>query len=156
MNEINLGTIQRFYTAFQQLDAAGMNSCYAADIMYSDPVYGLLRGEEVHALWEMTCRDVKDFSLRFSNITSDDDEYYTCDWQMTYLYPPTGRRVVSNGKAYMQLNNGVIAGHSDGYKYYRWCRQAYGLTGLVFGWSGFMHKRVRRAAIRRLNRFMEQ
>jgi ketosteroid isomerase-like protein len=42
----NILTIQKFYTAFQQKDFATMNSCYADDIAFSDPVFGLLRGNE--------------------------------------------------------------------------------------------------------------
>ena len=40
----NMLTIQKFYTAFQQKDFATMNSCYADNIPFNDPVFGLLVG----------------------------------------------------------------------------------------------------------------
>ena len=64
----NIATIQKFYTAFQQKDYATMNSCYADDIPFSDPVYGLLKGHETKAMWQMLCTRAKDFSLQFQNI----------------------------------------------------------------------------------------
>lgn len=39
----NEDIINKFYSSFQQLDAAGMNSCYSDDIVFFDPVFGMLR-----------------------------------------------------------------------------------------------------------------
>jgi ketosteroid isomerase-like protein len=39
----NSQLIEKFYTAFQQLDAAAMNSCYSDDIVFFDHVLVLLR-----------------------------------------------------------------------------------------------------------------
>lgn len=152
----NTLTIQKFYTAFQQKDYATMNSCYVDDIPFSDPVFGLLTGNETKAMWQMLCARAKDFSLTFDTIVSDDGEYYTCNWTANYLFSKTNRRVVNKCKAYMRMKNGVIIEHSDGFNYYRWCRQALGLVGLVLGWSSFMHKRVSKNAKNELLKFMEK
>ena len=53
--------INNFYSSFQKLDYNGMNSCYSDDIVFFDPVFGLLRKEEVKAMWEMLCKNAKDF-----------------------------------------------------------------------------------------------
>ena len=154
--DINILTIQKFYTAFQQKDYSTMNSCYADDIPFNDPVFGLLRGKETKAMCQMLCTRAKDFSLQFENITTDDNEYYTCEWTAAYIFSKTNRRVVNKCKAYMRMQDGVIMEHSDGFNFYRWCRQALGLVGLILGWSGFMHKKVSNNAKRELMKFMEK
>lgn len=57
--------ISRFYSCFQQRDYKGMNSCYSDDIVF-DPVFTLLEGDQVRAMWEMLCKNAKDFSLEFT------------------------------------------------------------------------------------------
>jgi ketosteroid isomerase-like protein len=49
--QTNADIITKFYTAFQKLDYQAMNSCYSDDIVFSDPAFGLLRGEEADT-WE--------------------------------------------------------------------------------------------------------
>src|ERR1700722_15127935 len=78
--------IERFYTAFQNLDHQSMNSNYADDIVFFDPVFGLLQGDEARAMWEMLCKSAKDFSLTYSNIIHLDEEYSTCEWVATYTF----------------------------------------------------------------------
>ena len=60
--------INKFYRSFQKLDYNGMNSCYSDDIVFFDPAFGLLKGNEVRAMWEMLCTNAKDFSLTYGNI----------------------------------------------------------------------------------------
>jgi|GEM_PF-4737977 len=60
----NEALINRFYTAFQQLDYKTMQDCYQDDAVFSDPVFGLLQGREVKAMWEMLCKNAKTFRSR--------------------------------------------------------------------------------------------
>ncbi len=152
----NTTTIQKFYTAFQQKDFATMNSCYADDIPFSDPVFGLLTGNQTKAMWQMLCTRAKDFTLQFDTITTDDEEYYNCEWTASYLFSKTNKRVVNKCKAYMRMKDGVIIEHSDAFNFYRWCRQALGLPGLLFGWTRWMQKKVSNNAKKGLKDFMEQ
>ena len=41
---INEELINKFYSAFQKLDHAAMNSCYSEDIVFFDPVFGIIAG----------------------------------------------------------------------------------------------------------------
>ncbi|MBX2932584.1 MAG: nuclear transport factor 2 family protein [Chitinophagaceae bacterium] len=156
MMDNNILTIQKFYTAFQQKDYATMNSCYTDDIPFHDPVFGILYGKETKAMWQMLCTNAKDFSLKFDNIQTDDNEYYTCEWVASYKFSKTNRRIVNQCKAFMRMKDGVILEHSDAFNYYRWCRQAFGLIGLLFGWSGFMHKKISTGAKKQLFKYMKQ
>ena len=148
--------IRRFYTAFQQKDYKTMQDCYSEDPVFNDQVFGLMQGEEVRAMWEMLCKNARDFSLEFSNIKLLDEEYATCNWTARYTFSKTGRKVVNRIKAHMRIQDGKITEHTDEFDIWKWSRQALGLPGLLFGWSGFMKNRIRVNARKNLERFMEK
>jgi ketosteroid isomerase-like protein len=152
----NSDIISNFYTAFQKLDYQAMNNCYSDDIVFNDPVFGLLRGDEAKAMWEMLCKNAKDFSLTFSNIQLLDEEYATCNWIATYTFSKTGKKVVNNIKAFMRLKDGKIIEHSDGFKISKWAAQALGLPGVLFGWTGFMKGKIQKNARKSLVAFIEK
>lgn len=152
----NQQVIERFYTAFRQLDYKTMQDCYSEDIIFSDPVFLTLQGEEVKAMWEMLCRNAKDFSLSFSDIQLLDEEYATCRWTATYTFSKTGRRVVNHIKAFMRLRDGKITEHSDAFRLSTWIGQALGWKGVWLGWTGFMKKAVQKNARRNLEKFMQK
>lgn len=154
--QTNEDVIRRFYTAFQQLDHKTMNACYNDEIVFSDPVFLLLKGEEVKSMWEMLCTSARDFSLSFSNIQSLDEEYATCNWTATYTFSKTGNRVVNNIKAFMKLKDGKIIEHSDAFRLSTWIGQALGWKGRLFGWMGWMKRAVQKNARKKLAEFMER
>jgi ketosteroid isomerase-like protein len=151
----NKQIIEQFYTAFQQLDYKSMVACYSDDIVFSDPVFLLLRGAEAKSMWEMLCKNARDFSLSFSDIELIDHEYATCSWTATYTFSRTGRRVVNNIKAFMRLKDGKIIEHSDGFRLSTWAAQALGWKGVLFGWTGFMKRGIQKNARRNLAYFMQ-
>lgn len=152
----NEATIHKFYTAFQQLDYATMQSCYHPEAVFSDPVFGLLDVHEVKAMWEMLCTRAKNFSLTYGNIQLLDDEYTTTDWKAVYLFSQTGRKVENQIKAHMRFKDGLIIEHSDAFSIYRWSKQAFGITGWLLGWSAYFHKKLQLKAKIGLQKFMEQ
>lgn len=151
----NKQTIERFYTAFQQLDYKAMQQCYSDDIIFSDPVFLLLKGEEAKAMWEMLCKNARDFSLSFSDIELIDDEYATCSWVASYTFSKTGNKVVNNVKAFMKLKDGKIIEHSDGFRLSTWAGQALGWKGVLFGWTGFMKRGIQKNARKNLAYYMQ-
>ncbi|MCW3087926.1 MAG: nuclear transport factor 2 family protein [Sediminibacterium sp.] len=148
-------TIDRFYSAFQKLDYATMQSCYHPDAVFNDPVFGLLHADETLAMWEMLCKRAKDFSLLYGDIKLLDEEYTTCRWTASYLFSKTGRRIVNKVTAHMKFKDGLIIEHTDAFDIYRWCRQAFGITGLLLGWTSFMHRRIQKQAKEGLVAFMD-
>ncbi|MES2003726.1 MAG: nuclear transport factor 2 family protein [Bacteroidota bacterium] len=150
----NEETINKFYTAFQQLDYATMQSCYHEGAVFNDPAFGLLDEIETKAMWEMLCKRAKDFSLVYGNIKLLDEEYTTTEWTASYLFNKTGRRVVNRITAHMKFKDGLIIEHTDAFDIYRWTRQALGLPGLLFGWSPWMNRRIQRNAKEGLLKFM--
>jgi ketosteroid isomerase-like protein len=152
----NENIITRFYSAFQQKNAAEMNHCYAENIAFSDPVFGLLHGEEVRNMWEMLCKNGKDLQLSFGNLQLLDEEYATCDWVAQYTFSQTGRRVVNNIKAHIRIENGIITEHTDAFDIYKWSRQALGLKGWLFGWTAWFQKKLQQKTRAALNSYMEK
>ena len=152
----NKELIERFYSAFQKLDYETMNSCYSDDILFSDPAFGMLKGDEAKMMWEMLCTRAKDFSLTFSNIQLLDEEYATCNWVATYIFTATGNKVVNNIKAHMRIKEGKIIEHSDAFKLSRWAAQALGWKGALLGWTGFMKRKIQHNARKNLIAFIEK
>jgi len=152
----NQRVIDRFYTAFRQLDYKGMLDCYNEDAVFNDPVFGLLDAEATNAMWEMLCKRAKDFSLTFSNIQLLDEEYATCDWIASYTFSQTGNKVVNHVKAFMRLKDGKIIEHSDAFRLSTWIGQALGWKGVLFGWTGFMKRAVQKKARKSLHQFMQK
>ncbi|MEO5594183.1 MAG: nuclear transport factor 2 family protein [Chitinophagaceae bacterium] len=148
--------ISRFYTAFQQLDYKTMQDCYSDDAVFSDPAFGLLQDKEVKAMWEMLCKNAKNFSLTFSNIQLLDEEYATCDWIATYTFSKTGRNVINHIKAHMRIENEKITEHTDKFDLWKWSRQALGMPGLLLGWSNFIQGKIHRNAKKSLEKFMDK
>ena len=132
-----------------------MNACYGEEIVFSDPAFGLLYDEEVHQMWEMLCTNAKDLSLKFSDIEEIDEEYATCKWVAEYTFSKTGRQVKNTIKAFMRFKDGKIIEHSDAFKLSKWAAQALGWKGVLFGWSGFLQKRIQKNARLSLQRFSE-
>lgn len=151
----NEEVVSAFYSAFQKLDAEKMNAQYSNDIVFYDPVFELLRGEQVKAMWQMLCGNAKDFSLKYDNIKDLGDGYYTCDWIANYTFSKTGRRVENRAKANMKLDNGMIVEHSDAFSLHKWAAQAMGFSGWLLGWNKFYVWQIKNSARKNLLNFMQ-
>lgn len=152
--QTNKELIEKFYTAFSKLDYETMQSCYSNNVVFNDPVFGLLNATETFAMWEMLCKKAQSFSLTFSNIELLDDEYATCQWQATYIFSATGKKVVNNIKAHMRILDGKITEHSDAFSLYKWAQMALGIKGWLIGWNSFVQNKIKVGAKKNLLKFM--
>ena len=150
--KINEELVKIFYTAFAKLDYTTMQNCYAEDPVFNDPVFGVLQGDDVKAMWQMLCTNAKDFSLEFDSIVCD-EEYCTCNWIARYTFSKTGRRVINKVKAHIRIQNGKITEHTDDFDIYKWSRQAFGLPGILLGWSGYLKNKIRATAKKSLTNY---
>ena len=105
-------------------------------------------------MWEMLCKNAKDFRLDFSNIEIIDEEYATCNWTASYTFSKTGNKVENKIKAYMKFSDGKIIEHSDAFRLSTWLAQAMGWKGVLFGWTGFMKRAVQKNARKNLVKWM--
>jgi len=148
--------VHRFYSAFQKLDYATMQDCYDDEIIFLDPAFGSLESSEAKAMWEMLAKNAKNFSLVYTDIKAVDEEYITGKWVATYTFSATGRRVVNRINAYLRIQNGKITEHTDYFNFWKWARQAFGLSGWLLGWSSFFQSQVRAKALENLRKFMNK
>ena len=151
----NEETMVRFYSAFQNRDYETMQDCYDQNVIFYDPVFEDLVDDEVRLMWEMLCKNAKDFSLTYGNIQHLDEAYSTCDWVATYTFSKTGRRVVNKIRANMRFADGKIIEHSDAFSLHKWSKQALGFSGWLLGWNSFFQRKIKNQAKRNLLRFME-
>jgi ketosteroid isomerase-like protein len=148
----NAQLIQEFYQAFQRRDAAAMAECYTHDIEFSDPVFPRLRGEQVGAMWSMLTSRAEDFSLSFDGVEADTTKG-RASWVATYRFSQTGRMVVNRIDATFEFRDGKISRHRDHFDLWKWCRQALGLTGWLFGAFPAIHNKIRAQAAAGLKKF---
>ena len=147
--------ITKFYSAFQKKDYKAMQECYAPEAVFTDSVFIDLNSFEVKAMWHMLSLGAKDLELVFDNIKGSDSNA-SCNWTATYTFSLTKRKVRNIIQAEFELKNGKIIQHRDHFNFYRWSRQAFGLTGILLGWSPYMRKKVRSASRKRLDDFISQ
>jgi ketosteroid isomerase-like protein len=148
----NAELIERFYRAFQRLDAEAMAACYAAEVQFSDPVFTDLRGAAAGDMWRMLCSRAEDFSLSFDQVQADDRQG-SARWVATYLFSQTGNRVVNRIEARFVFEGGLIVEHRDQFDLWRWASQALGAKGLLLGWAPPVQGAIRRQAAKGLAQF---
>ena len=152
MSDANTALINRFYQAFQRLDAEAMAACYTDDVVFSDPAFGELRGRDAGDMWRMLTTRAKDFSLTFDSVRSD-ERSGSAHWVATYLFSATGNTVVNDIQARFVFRDGKISEHHDSFDLWRWSRQALGTKGLLLGWTPVVKNAVRTQALRGLKSF---
>ena len=140
-------TPDRFFTAFQALDSAAMMECYHPDAHFRDPVFDLQGSDEIGAMWTSLCRGAQDFSLEYE-IRDTVDGVVHATWQPSYRFSQTNRMVHNVITTEMAVTDGLIERHHDSFDLARWCRQALGLPGMLFGWSGPFQRQVQSQARR--------
>ena len=131
--------IQKFYSAFQELDADTMASCYHPDIEFEDPAFGKLKGEHAGNMWRMLCKNQKGKGMTIDfKITSET----TAHWEPKYVFSKTGRKVHNIIDASFEFKDGLIVKHIDVFDLHRWAKQALGFQGFLLGWTGFFRKKL--------------
>jgi ketosteroid isomerase-like protein len=148
----NAAMVERFYRAFQARDAATMAACYHPEIVFSDPVFPVLRGRDAGAMWEMLCARAQDLAIEFGDVRAGDTRG-RAHWEARYTFSPTGRRVHNDIDAAFDFRDGLIVRHIDRFGIWRWARQALGLPGWALGWTPMVRNRVRLEAHRGLDAY---
>ncbi|MFV8369902.1 nuclear transport factor 2 family protein [Flavobacterium sp. LB2R40] len=151
----NENTLIQFYTAFANGDATTMCACYHPIIQFRDPAFGLLEGNDVNQMWKMLLKKSKgNIKIEFSNIKAD--EYIgSARWVATYNFSKTNRKVINIIQSQFHFKDGLIIKHTDDFDIWKWSKQALGMTGFLFGWTGYFQHKIQQQAILSLNAFKE-
>jgi len=149
--------IETFYSAFKNLDAETMVSCYHDDIVFEDPAFGILKGERAKNMWRMLCESQKgkDFKVTFSNIEAD-DKTGNAHWEAFYTFSKTRRKVHNVIKASFEFKNGKIIKHTDDFNLHKWAKQAMGFKGFLLGNTKFFKSKLNDQTNHLLSKFKER
>ena len=148
----NKKLIENFYSSFARRDFAGMSDCYGPNVEFSDPVFSL-QGKEARAMWHMLCESGKDLTITFKDVEAN-ERTGKAQWEATYTFSSTGRKVHNILDADFQFEDGKISRHRDRFNFWRWARQALGPAGILLGWTPMIHNRVRQTAGHNLAKFI--
>lgn len=149
----NAALLHRFYAAFRARDAEAMAACYHPEIVFSDPVFGELRGGAARDMWRMLCAHGRDLVVEASDIRADDARG-SARWVARYAFGRTKRPVTNRIQARFEFRDGLISRHEDTFDLWRWSRMALGPVGALLGWTSMLKGRIRRDARRGLDAFV--
>jgi ketosteroid isomerase-like protein len=147
----NKQLIKRFYNSFAAGDAKAMVSCYADNIVFEDPAFGVLKGDDARNMWRMLLQN-PGIVITTDNIKGDNTTG-SADWVAVYTFTLTGRKVTNRVSAKFEFENGKIIKHTDHFSFWKWASQAFGLKGILLGWTPLMQNKVREQALGRLAKF---
>lgn len=148
-----MSVLDRFYGAFVARDSSTMAACYADDARFNDPAFGDLNAAEVRAMWKMLVGRSADLRVKYK-VLEEDERSGVCEWHAHYTFTRTGRKVHNIIRSEFVLRDGSIVQQRDHFDFWRWSRQALGLTGLLLGWSPMVRNKVQRTARAALERSM--
>ncbi len=152
----NSDLIKKFYTAFSKGNAEEMISCYHSDIEFKDPAFGTLKSEDAKNMWRMlVARSKNGIQIEYSNISAD-NEKGKANWKATYVFSPTGRKVINVINAKFEFKDGKIIKHHDHFDIWKWSRQALGLPGLLLGWTPILKRKIKNQAVASLKQFIKK
>jgi hypothetical protein len=157
----NQATLEKFYSAFAQLDSDTMAACYAPDAGFDDEAFSLRGHEQVTGMWHMLCdvtkakgRDV--WKLVYSDIAADAHKG-KAHWEADYRFSATGRLVHNSIDGVFEFNEqGLIRKHVDRFDFWAWSRQALGTPGALLGWTPMLRTKVRAQAAANLQKYLAQ
>jgi ketosteroid isomerase-like protein len=151
----NKKTLIKFYTAFNNGDASTMCECYHPKIKFRDPIFDLLKENDVCQMWKMLIEKGKgNTKIKFSDVNAD--QYIgSARWVATYNFSKTNRKVVNKIHAQFQFKDGLIIKHTDDFDIWTWSKQAFGIKGYLFGWTGYFQNKIHQQALLSLKKYKE-
>ncbi len=152
----NQQLIEEFYAGFASGHADTMASCYHENIRFEDPVFGVLHGKDAADMWHMLIEKSKgNLKIEFSDVKAEQNSG-SAKWIATYLFSKTNRTVVNKIEAHFEFKDGLMIKHTDHFDLWKWSQQAFGVSGLLLGWTGFFQKKVREQAIQSLRIYQQK
>jgi len=146
--------IINFYTAFMNKDAEKMAACYTDDVVFNDPVFKNLKGEEVRDMWRMLLGSATDLKVSFSDVEANGIKG-SASWEAIYPFSKTGNIVHNKIKASFEFENGKIVRHTDDFDLWKWAGMALGVSGKLLGWTSFMQGKIKDTAQKSLDKYRE-
>jgi hypothetical protein len=149
----NEAVIEQLYACFSRKDHRGMAACYHPEAAFSDGVFDV-KGKEIAAMWHLLCESATDLSVQ-CYLRNADDVQGSADWEATYTFCGTGRKVHNLFYARFEFSEGKIIHHQETFHFWRWASMAMGATRLLLGWTPFIRNCIQKTAAANLRNFMD-
>ena len=152
----SLSLVNSFYDSFQRKDAKGMIRCYTDDVVFEDPAFGELKGDEAKAMWRMLINKGGDSLQVNYKVISYDLNTVTVHWEAKYPFGPNKRQIHNQITAHILVKDGKIIKHTDQFDLWRWARQAFGVPGILLGWTPMMKAKIQTSTKSLLQKYIEK
>ena len=153
---LNEQIIEEFYSGFAAANSDTMNSCYHPEVVFQDPVFGVLQSQDVRDMWEMLiAKSGGNIAIKFSNVVSVGNTG-TTNWTADYVFSSTNRKVHNVVQAQFEFKDGLIYRHVDFFDLYAWSKQAMGVKGTLLGWTPFFKRKIQQTALQNLRSFQRK
>ena len=129
-----------------------MVACYHDQIVFEDPVFRQLKGDEAKDMWRMLLSRAADLRVNFRNVKAD-EEKGSANWEAMYTFTKTNRQVHNQITAQFEFKDGKIIRHTDHFNFWRWSSMALGPIGVLLGFTPMLRKKVTRQSLHLLHKF---
>ena len=152
----NEKVINSFYKAFAKGKANEMVSHYHPDVVFEDPVFGQLQGDDAKSMWKMLIERSKgNLKVTYSDVkvVRNTGE---AKWEAVYPFGSEKRMVHNKISAEFEFKDGKIIKHTDKFDLWKWSRMALGFKGLLLGWSPLVQNKVKSQSKSLLKKYMQK
>lgn len=145
--------ITAFYAALENANSKTVCESYHADIVFRDPIFGRLIGRDVCQMWKMLMdKSNGNLKIELSEVKAN-DYLGSALWKATYNLGKKNRLITNVIRAEFHFKDGLIIKHTDDFDIWKWAKQTLGTKGFLFGWTGYMHKKIQEKALLSLKKF---
>lgn len=146
-------TIHQLYTSIANGDPSKIEACYAPTVKFYDPTFGNLSGDDVPKMWKMLIKK-SNGNLKLEYTVIKCDAYKgTAQWIAIYAFGKDKRTVKNVVRSEFHFKDGLIIKQNDDFNIWTWSKQALGLPGILLGWTGYLHQKIRKQALSSLKNF---
>ena len=139
-------TIHQLYASIANGALSDIDTCYAHTVKFHDPVFGTLKGSEVPKMWKMLVERSKgNLAIEYTIIKSTAHKG-SAQWIATYTFGKNKRLVKNTIQSEFHFKDGLIIKQNDDFDIWIWARQAFGFSGFLLGWTGYMQNKIHKKA----------
>lgn len=139
----------KFYDAFSVANIDVLKQLYDKKLIFNDNIFVNLDYNETISMWSSLLVGNKNMSIKYE-IKKYSEKYVEVEWIADYLFTSTNRNVKNIILAKMEIDQGKIINHKDNFDFYKWSQMAFGITGVLIGWTSFFKNKVRTEAYNKL------